>query len=234
MSEPMQEQTEATPEHPHGYTLADEEMERLEEKRAQEDALDPIALDDPVGMSVEKVIGRALIFVVFVLVVGILFAQVACKNIQLQSVVSFSGQTVSSERVEKAISSGVSFAGEIVKFPQFVSADYDELTGHAQAVVVNDSPRTMAQLVNASQDQAFTLAMALFNNDDVKSVSYGVCSTILAPADDSSKKTQASQESDQLEPLVTFTWTRLDDGSYTCELTGYDIDTLADDGAEEE
>ncbi len=234
MSEPMQEQTETTPEHPHGYTLADEEMERLEEKRAQEDALDPIALDDPVGMSVEKVIGRALIFVVFVLVVGILFAQVACKNIQLQSVVSFSGQTVSSERVEKAISSGVSFAGEIVKFPQLVSADYDELTGHAQAVVVNDSPRTMAQLVNASQDQAFTLAMALFNNDDVKSVSYGVCSTILAPADDSSKKKQASQESDQLEPLVTFTWTRLDDGSYTCELTGYDIDTLADDGAEEE
>ncbi len=234
MSEPMQEQTETTPEHPHGYTLADEEMERLEEKRAQEDALDPIALDDPVGMSVEKVIGRALIFVVFVLVVGILFAQVACKNIQLQSVVSFGGQTVSSERVEKAISSGVSFAGEIVKFPQLVSADYDELTGHAQAVVVNDSPRTMAQLVNASQDQAFTLAMALFNNDDVKSVSYGVCSTILAPADDSSKKKQASQESDQLEPLVTFTWTRLDDGSYTCELTGYDIDTLADDGAEEE
>lgn len=234
MSEPMQEQTEETLERPHGYTLADEEMERLEEKRAQEDALDPIALNDPVGLSVEKVIGRALIFVVFVLVVGILFAQVACKNIQLKSVVSFSGQAVSAERVEKAITSGVSFAGEIVKFPELVSADYDDLTGHAQAVVVNDSPRTMAQLVSASQGQAFTLAMSLFNNDEVKSVSYGVCSTILAPADDTAGKAQTSQQGDQLEPVVTFTWTRLDDGTYTCELSGYNIDTLADDGAEEE
>lgn len=234
MSEPMQEQTEKTTERPHGYTLADEEMERLEEKRAQEDALDPIALDDPVGMSVEKVIGRALVFVVFVLVVGILFAQVACKNIQLMSVVSFDDTSVSTERVEKAISSGVSFAGEIVKFPELVSADYDASTGRATAVVLNDTPRTMAQLVSASQSQAFTLAMALFNSDQVKSVSYGVCSTVLAAADDSSKKGTASQQDAGSDPLVTFTWTRTEDGGYTCELSGYDIDVLPDDGAEEE
>lgn len=234
MSEPTQEQPEKTPERPHGYTLADEEMERLEEKRAQEDALDPIALDDPVGMSVEKVIGRALVFVVFVLVVGILFAQVACKNIQLMSVVSFDDASVSSERVEKAVSSGVSFAGEIVKFPELVSADYDAATGTAQAVVLNDTPRTMAQLVSSSQSQAFALAMALFNSDQVTSVSYGVCSTVLAPADDTSKKAAAAQSDAQPEPLVTFTWTRTADGGYTCELSGYDIDVLADDGAEEE
>ena len=50
MSEPNNAQNEQTTERPHGYTLADEEMERLEEKRASVDALDPIALDDPVGM----------------------------------------------------------------------------------------------------------------------------------------------------------------------------------------
>ena len=59
----------------------DEELERLEAKSASGDVLDPIALHDPVGQSVEKVVLRVGIAVVVVLVAGILLAQIACKNI---------------------------------------------------------------------------------------------------------------------------------------------------------
>ena len=233
MSEPNQAQTaqasteqERPAEHPHGYTLADLEMERLEEKRASEDTLDPIALDDPVGMSVEKVIGRALVFVVFVLVVGILFAQVACKNIQLMSVASFDGG-VDDARVEKAVTSGVSWAGEIVKFPSMDSASFDEESGTANVVVTNDSPRTLSQLVSASQGQALTLAMSMFENDRVNKVVYSVCSNTLSQDDSQTSDGPASgarQESQDApaEPLISFIWQRGVDGAYTCTLEGYD------------
>ena len=241
MSEPTQAQTnqsteqavEQTTEHPHGYTLADEEMERLEEKRASEDPLDPIALDDPVGMSVEKVIGRALIFVVFVAVVGILFAQVACKNIQLMSVATFNAG-VSASQVEKAVTSGVSFAGQIVKFPELVSASYDEATGAAIVVVQNDSPRTMSQLVSASQSQAFSLAMSLFDNEQVTSVSYGVCSDTIVTAANTKSSSKSANADEASKPVVTFTWTRAEDGTYACSLEGYDALAQDDDGGETE
>ena len=225
-------------EHPHGYTLADEEMERLEEKRTSEDILDPIALDDPVGMSVEKLIGRALIFVVFVLVVGILFAQVACKNIQLMSVASFD-EGVDDARVEKAVTSGVSWAGEIVKFPSVESASFDEANGTATVVVTNDSPRTLSQLVNASQGQALTLAMSMFENDQVNKVVYSVCSNTLSQVDSqtsdgpASAVHQASQDATP-EPLISFIWQRGVDGTYTCTLEGYDPAATTAIAAEQE
>ncbi len=234
MSEPNQAQSPQAPsiepaqraEHPHGYTLADQEMERLEEKRASEDTLDPIALDDPVGMSVEKVIGRALVFVVFVLVVGILFAQVACKNIQLMSVASFD-EGVDDACVEKAVTSGVSWAGEIVKFPSMESASFDKESGTANVVVTNDSPRTLSQLVNASQSQALTLAMAMFENDEVNKVVYSVCSNTLFEAQDQTSDGPAPTvgqdgQDTPAEPLISFIWQRGVDGTYTCTLEGYD------------
>ena len=245
MSEPNQAQTAQAPsesehpvEHPHGYTLADQEMERLEEKRASEDTLDPIALDDPVGMSVEKVIGRALVFVVFVLVVGILFAQVACKNIQLMSVASFD-EGVDDANVEKAVTSGVSWAGEITKFPSMDSASFDEESGMANVVVTNDSPRTLSQLVSASQGQALTLAMAMFENDQVNTVVYSVCSNTLsqmdsqAPDGPASPSRQDGQE-EKSEPLISFIWQRGVDGTYTCTLEGYDPGTASVSAAGQE
>ena len=225
MSEPNTAQNEQTTERPHGYTLADEEMERLEEKRASVDALDPIALDDPVGMSVEKVIGRALVFVVFILVVGILFAQVACKNIQLMSVASFD-KKVDAASVEKAATSGVSWAGDIVKFPSMVSSAYDAQSATATVVVLNDSPRTLPQLVSASQSQAFTLAMAMFENDEVNTVVYSVCSNTLAPVTDQSGAKATSQD-EAPEPLISFVWQRGADGTYACTLQGYDPDAAS-------
>lgn len=220
MSEPNQAHNDRPAEHPHGYTLADEEMERLEEKRAGEDVLDPIALNDPVGMSVEKFIGRALVFVVFILVVGILFAQVACKNIQLLSVASFD-KAVDDEQVEKAVTSGVSWAGEIVKFPALESSEYDSAAHAAHVVVTNDSARTLDQLLSASQSQAFTLAMAMFENDGVEKVAYGVCSSVLAPVDDKVAATTPSKD-EPAEPLFTIIWQRGASGEYTCEIQGYD------------
>ena len=175
--------------------------------------------------SVEKVIGRALVFVVFILVVGILFAQVACKNIQLMSVASFD-KKVDAASVEKAATSGVSWAGDIVKFPSMVSSAYDAQSATATVVVMNDSPRTLPQLVSASQSQAFTLAMAMFENDEVNTVVYSVCSNTLAPVTDQSGAKAAPQD-EAPEPLISFVWQRGVDGTYACTLQGYDPDTAS-------
>ena len=104
-------------ERPHGYTLADEELERVHEKSMSGDVLDPIALDDPTGTSVERVVLRVGITVVAILVAGILLAQVACKNIRL-SMVTDLGEGITQESVGSALSSGILWGGEIVVLPR--------------------------------------------------------------------------------------------------------------------
>ena len=70
-TEPLTSQPEGQgePQQPtSGRTLADEEVARVAAKRASGNVLDPIALNDPVGQSVEKVILRVGVTVIVVLV----------------------------------------------------------------------------------------------------------------------------------------------------------------------
>ena len=203
---------------PRGYTLADEEMERLEAKAAAGDVLDPIALNDPVGQSVEKVILRVGVAVVCILVVGILLAQVVCKNIQLSGIPDFNkGVTV--ESVENALKNGIVWGGEIIHFPNDEKAAFKQYDDLVFVTVTNTSANSMEQLVSASQIQASALAMNLFRDETVAKVVYEV----VAPIDDETGAFKASTSSlDYTAVVLTITWERGDSGAFTCVIEGFD------------
>lgn len=209
-----------TSDRPHGYTLADEEYDRLVAKSASGDVLDPIALNDPVGQSVEKVILRVGIAVVVVLVAGILLAQVACKNLQRWGIPDFStGVTV--ESVEAALSRGISWGGDIVHFPEGAKLAEAEADDSVCVEVTNDSARTFEQLVSSSQVQASALAMNLFRDPAVNIVSY-VVSGPVSPETGTYATSGATEEA----VLLTVVWQRDPNASdvFTCSITGYDPD----------
>lgn len=206
--------------HPHGYTLADEELERIEAKSASGDVLDPIALNDPVGQSVEKVVLRVGIAVVAVLVAGILLAQIACKNIQLSGIPDFSATEVSGETVERALGNGLTWGGNIVRFPGAYEATYDRQSGQVDVTVWVDSARTVEELAASAQSQAVALAMNLFRDSAVQSVVYRV----YAPVDAETGEFSPSAGSDSMGPVLEITWTRDggDQSSFSSSMTGFD------------
>jgi hypothetical protein len=208
---------------PRGYTLADEERAMLEEKVRRGNVLDPIALDDPVGQSVEKVILSIGVTVVAVLIVGILLAQVACKNIQTWGIPDFS-EEVSTASVASALKNGVVWGGDIVRFPAAEEAAYDAVDDAVTVYVERGSARNFEQLVSASQTRAFALAMNLFANPEVASVAY----VVLDDADDDGNQDAAE--------LLRITWLRdpSDPAAFSCEMAGYDpLAVPADDDDEE-
>lgn len=201
-----------------GRTLAEEEVARVAAKRASGKALDPIALNDPVGQSVEKVILRVGVTVITVLVVGILLAQVACKGIQNWGIPDFT-EGVSDATVESAMARGVSWGGEIMHFPAADLAAFDETDGSVTVVVVNDTARNFEQLVATSQSQAMALAFSLFQNEEVQKVTY----LVEGPSD---PDTGAYATGSGNEPAGQFMieWVRDPESieTFTCTITGYE------------
>lgn len=207
--------------HPRGYTMADEEMERLEAKRERGNVLDPIALDDPTGQSVEKVILRVGLAVVIVLVAGILLAQIACKNIQLSGIPDFSTTQVSGESVGDALRSGIVWGGEITRFPDDVrEVTFDREAASVKVRVYDESARTVEQLAATSQIQAMALAMNLFRDEDVSTVDYVVLGPIF---EDGTYRPGGGWGAYEAE-LLTITWTRSadDPAAFSCSIAGYD------------
>lgn len=207
--------------HPRGYTMADEELERIEAKRARGNVLDPIALDDPTGQSVEKVILRVGVAVVVVLVAGILLAQVACRNIQLSGITDFSTTQVSGETVGTAVRGGISWGGEIVRFPDDVrETTFDRESATVIVKVYMDTARTVEQLTAEAESQAMALAMNLFRDEGVSTVVYVVQAPV---SEDGSYKWGGGLDSYTVD-LLTFAWTRSadDPACFSCAVRGFD------------
>lgn len=223
-----EDRTAQDPSHPHGYTLADEEIERLEAKRASGDVLDPIALNDPSGQSVERVILRVGATVVAVLVVGILLAQVACKNFQMAGVMDFSTTGVTGETLDGALKNGIVWGGEIVKFPGTEEVVYDREAGAVTVRATDESSRTLEQLASTAQSRAYTLSMSVFEDASVNTVSFEVAGHV-------SEETGAfsGKDADPLQTVFTVTWTRSadDPASFTCTAAGYDPAARLSDSA---
>lgn len=220
-TEPLTSQLEGQgePQQPtSGRTLADEEVARVAAKRASGNVLDPIALNDPVGQSVEKVILRVGVTVIVVLVVGILLAQVACKGIQNWGIPDFT-KGVSNATVERALSHGVSWGGDVVRFPEADMATFDASDGSVTVVVTNGTARNFEQLVSTSQSQAMALALSLFQSEEVQKVTY----LVEGPAD---PETGAYSTAAGNEPAgqLTIEWARDPESieTFTCTITGYE------------
>lgn len=203
---------------PHGYTLADEEMDRLTAKRDAGNVLDPIALNDPVGQSVEKVILRVGIAVVAALVAGILLAQLACKNIQTWGIPDFS-LGVSTSSLESALEHGISWGGDVVHFPAADGSSFDADNGAVRVVVSNDAARTFDQLVATSQSQATALAMNLFRDPDVDTVTY----VVRAPVSEETG-TFSTAFGSEVGDVLTIIWQRdpSNPAVFSSTIEGYD------------
>jgi|GEM_PF-2512504 len=201
---------------PRGYTMADEEMERIEQKLAAGNVLDPIALEDPVGQSVETVILRVGIAVVSILVVGLLLAQVMCKNLQVMGIPDFTqGATASS--VDDALSHGILWGGDIVRFPSESTVAISDQGDAVMVTVTNTAPRTLEQLVAVSQAQATALAMNIFHDEAVSTVVYVVRSGV----DDSTGAFDPG--SSITDDWVTVTWRRSDTSdTFVCSIAGFE------------
>lgn len=209
---------DATNERPRGYTLADEERAAIDRKVEEGNVLDPIALDDPVGQSVERVIMRIGVTVVLVIIVGILLAQVACKNIQTMGIPDFA-QGVSTSSIEQALKNGVMWGGDIVRFPTAEAATYDAVDDAVTVYVTSKSSRTFEQFVADSQVQACAMAMNVFLDPSVASVTF----VARAPVSGDTGAFSTSED-DATEDLLRITWVRdpEDPGTYSCTMTGYD------------
>lgn len=206
---------------PHGYTLADAELEHVREKRASGDVLDPIALNDPTGVSVERVVLRVGISVVVILVVGILLAQVACKNMRLSTIPNL-GEGVTQERVQTALSNGILWGGEIVDFPSGAQVSLiDANTGVLQVTMVDDSTRSLEQLSSSAQTRAMVLAMSAFQDPAIKNVSIDVRGHVSAE-----DGTFTGKSSDPVQSVLQITWTRdpQDPTSFSSTMSGLDLE----------
>lgn len=222
-------QADGTPrqgaERPHGYTLADAEMERLEEKAAEGDVLDPLALQDPVGASVERVILRVGVTVVVIIIVAILLAQVACKNIRLSTIPNFTDAGVTSQSVERALKNGIMFGGEVVTFPSESDVvGLDDDSGSLTVQMTDETSRSIDQLAAAAQGRTLALAMNAFEDDAVRSVTV---ETLGHASKETGEFTGAS--ADPYQVVLTITWTRNADDpeTFTCTLSGYDVKAQA-------
>ncbi len=216
---PSTEQTEEAPLKQRGRTLADEEVERLEAKRLSGNVLDPIALQDPVGQSVERIVLRVGIAVVVILVAGILLAQVACKNIRLSSVPDLaSGVTESS--VERALSGGVVWGGEIVRFPGAELTSFDAEQGVVCVTMTDESARTLDALAASAQSNAFALAMNVFQDEGMQTVEVVVRAHV---SPDSGLFSTVG--TDPMGEVLTVTWTRdaANPTLFSCTVEGLDL-----------
>lgn len=202
-----------------GPTMAEEEMERIEEKRASGNVLDPIALNDPAGQSVERVILRVGVAVVGVIVVGILLAQIACKNIMMSGVTDFSETTVTGQTVEKAVTDGFVWGDEVIKFTGVDDASYDSAAGTVTVKTTDSSSRTFDQLASDVQSRAMPLSMTLFEDSAISSVSIEVSAHV-----DEETGQFTGRSSDPVRTVLTVTWSRSadDTSTYYCTMQGYD------------
>lgn len=208
-----------SPNHAATSSLADRELERVKEKSEAGGALDPLALDDPTGLSVEHVVLRVGIAVALVIVVGILFAQVACKNMQLSGVPNFaSGATES--KVQSAIEKGVMWGGEVVKLPEGTSfTSYDSSMGTLTVTIDDERSRSVDGAIASAQTPVMAFAMNAFEDVAVQSIVVHVNAHV---SEESGSFTGKS--SDPMGEVFTIVWQRdpMESEKYTCTITGYD------------
>lgn len=224
------EESPTSDEHPRGYTLADEELERLREKRQSGDVLDPLALDDPTGSSVERVVLRVGISVIIILVVGILLAQVACKNIRLSLVPDLSSGVTESS-VDSALSNGILWGSEIVTFPSGSEVTLlDETAGVLEVTMTDESSRSIEQLTSSAQTRALALAMNAFDDENIQTVTVVVMARV-----SSETGLFTGSASDPLGVALEITWTR--DGesatTFSSTITGFELASASKSAAED-
>lgn len=199
--------------------LAEQELDRVQAKSRSGKALDPLALDDPMGSSVERVVVRAGVLVVLAIVVGILFIQVACKNMQLSSVPSFVSGAEESN-ITTALKRGVLFGGEIVSFQNKAELlSYDDDAGRIEISYTDADARSLDQILASVQAPAMALAMNAFEDPTVNTLVVDVISRIDPETGQFSART-----GDETGTVFTITWARdyADSENYSCTISGYE------------
>ncbi len=202
----------------HKLTMAERELERIRQKSEQGDAIDPLALDDPTGKSVERVVLRAGIVIVAVLIVGILLAQVSCRSMRLSSLPTFTTGTTTEEDVSTALSRGVLWGGQIVAMP--TDTELVSLEGGQVTIAVTDtSSRSLSQVIANVQASVLALAMNVFEDGDITQLT-----CVVQAHADADTGAFTGEGGDPVGEVLTITYTRSadDPASISCTIEGYD------------
>ena len=201
----------ADTESPRGRTVADEEIERAIRKGQQGNVLDPVALDDPMGKGVERVIMRVGVTVFIILIVGILLAQVACKSIRLATVPDFATDGAGEDSMVRALSHGVGWAGDIVRYPGVSFSAYDEKGGALEVVETIEGNVSAEQLISDALERSAPLAINVFEDPSVNELRYLVRAHVVG--------SEVTTEDGTIPEALSIVWTRVGDENPTYSFT---------------
>lgn len=212
-----------------GHTNASKARHERSRRRARKAAveIDPLSGEDPSGSNVSKVMTRAAIGVLIVLLLGVILSQVACGVARRLGTAKLA-ESVNVKNVANALRNGVEWGDGFTQFPSdFSVQEADENTGRIEVTVVDTSSKNEMESLSGSQIQAAALAVNALMNPNINQVIFHV--NVHVGADG---KFQQSTLFGFLKPtgnvkqFATFIWTKSATASggvnFNCTITGLD------------
>lgn len=215
-----------------GHTNASKARKEHSRRRAKMSAVevDPLSGDDPSGSGVGKVMERAALITIIVLLLAVVLTQVACGVIRRAGTAALA-ESADVKSVAAALRNGVEWGDGFTQFPQdFSVQEADENTGRIEVSVVDTSSSDELTCLSSSQIQASALAVNALLNPSIKQVVYHVNVHL----DDDGNFEQQSffgflKPTGEVHQFATFVWTKsvTSSGSinFRCTITGIDADT---------
>lgn len=212
-----------------GHTNASKARHERSRRRARKAAveIDPLSGEDPSGSNVSKVMTRAAIGVLIVLLLGVILSQVACGVARRLGTAKLA-ESVNVKNVANALRNGVEWGDGFTQFPSdFSVQEADENTGRIEVTVVDTSSKNEMESLSGSQIQAAALAVNALMNPNINQVIFHVNVHV-----DADGKFQQSTLFGFLKPtgnvkqFATFIWTKSATASggvnFNCTITGLD------------
>ena len=215
-----------------GHTNASKARHERSRRRARKAAVevDPLSGDDPSGSNVGKVMTRASIAVLLVLLLGVILSQVACGVARRMGTAKLA-ESVNVKNVANALRNGVEWGDGFTQFPtDFSVQEADENTGRVEVTVVDTSSKNEMESLSGSQIQAAALAVNALMNPKINQVIFHV--NVHVDADGNFQQSTLFgflKPTGNVKQFATFIWTKSPTASgginFNCTITGLDAET---------
>ena len=211
-----------------GHTNRD--LARFQRKRRAEKGtsvdIDPLSEDDPSGSDVEKVVNRAAMVFVLVMLAAVLLAQLSCSVIR-RAYTSTLAEEVNVRTVAAALRMGVEWGDGFTQFPdEFTVQEADESTGRVEVSVVDSTSVDALQCFSTSQIQATAFSINALLNPNIYEVRYHVSAHMDAQGRFESPGILGfGAPTGEVRSFMTFIWTKKTTANgiqFSCTITGVD------------
>lgn len=214
-----------------GHTNAKkaEKQRKRRKKYGHGVAVDPLSADDPSGSNVGKIIQRASIVLVGVIVATIVFIVVYSSAALRRNTANLSSN-VSVRTVADALEGGIEWGNGFTQFPQdFSVQEADENSGRIEVSVIDTTSPNYLVSFTDGQIQATAFSVNSLLNPQIDTVIYHV----YVHTDEEGELLNSAffgflRPVGELKPFMTFIWTKntTPDGEvrFNCTVTGVDAD----------